>query len=106
MAVHEREGNGPETPRTVHVVYDLVYLDDNNRESEVPREDVRAVGYARNRDSVPPQQESPKKKREGHELSETKMGEDGTGTFDGQVSGKRPLETRGGGAPLNVKITK
>lgn len=82
--MHEGEGNGPETRIAVDVLYDLVYLDDNNRESEVPGEDVRSVGRERHTYNLLPRQESAAKRGERSDLPETKM-DGGIGTVDGQV---------------------
>ncbi|CAM9399161.1 unnamed protein product [Ectocarpus sp. 12 AP-2014] len=49
VAVHEKKneaepsGSSGSIGRRRQLAYDLVYLDDNNRESEVPEEDVRVV---------------------------------------------------------------
>lgn len=82
--MHEGEGNGPETRLAVDVLYDLVYLDDHNRESEVPGEDVRSVGRGRHKDNLLPRQESAAKRGERSEFPETKT-DGGIGTVDGQV---------------------
>lgn len=51
--MHDSKEAGPDRGRIAwHLSYDLVYLDDRNRESEVPEEDVRAVQDASHRDSL------------------------------------------------------
>lgn len=53
LAVHDSKQTGPDRGHIAwHLAYDLVYLDDHNRESEVPEEDVRAVQDVRHKDSL------------------------------------------------------
>ena len=53
LAVHDSKEAGADRGGIAwHLAYDLVYLDDRNRESEVPEEDVRPVQDARHRDSL------------------------------------------------------
>lgn len=53
LAVHDSEEAGSDRGGIAwHLAYDLVYLDDRNRESEVPEADVRAVQDARHRDNL------------------------------------------------------
>lgn len=51
--MHDSKQTGPDRgPIAGHLAYDLVYLDDDNRESEVPEEDVRAVQDTRHKDGL------------------------------------------------------
>ncbi|CAM9195526.1 unnamed protein product [Ectocarpus fasciculatus] len=61
VAVHEKQyeagpsGRSGSIGRRRQLAYDLVYLDDNNRESEVPEEDIRPVDDygTKTKDGVP-----------------------------------------------------
>lgn len=51
--MHEGKTKRPESSRLPRqLAYDIIYLDDQNRESDVPDEDVRVVRDARRKDSL------------------------------------------------------